>query len=322
MTGITPAGDPRFGIAKELLVRLVRSVLREETEARETEARLWRLPESAAYYTFNATSHADRQALAPLVHELRAEVAGIIEALVEREPARTRLGHRLHEAACRCELRPWRSDDTAAYSALLDNERVWAMLPEPYPGPITRSMAADLIALSNGAPERHMVRAAIWRREPVGQVRLEFESVAGPSRLGRGELLARRALLGAWSGHGSGRADDGRRLRRSPWRAARFRPGRPRARRLGRRARESGLPRRGAVCLDRGEARPDTRRADAERVAFAIRDECGRPPRAAAGSPAVPDKCLPHLLDRAQRGRQHAGGGRVAAAFGAERLIS
>ncbi len=175
MTGITPAGDPRFGIAKELLVRLVRSVLREETEARETEARLWRLPESAAYYTFNATSHADRQALAPLVHELRAEVAGIIEALVEREPARTRLGHRLHEAACRCELRPWRSDDTAAYSALLDNERVWAMLPEPYPGPITRSMAADLIALSNGAPERHMVRAAIWRREPVGQVRLEFD---------------------------------------------------------------------------------------------------------------------------------------------------
>lgn len=46
-------------------------------------------------------------------------------------------------------------------------------MPQPYPGPVTDEMAADVIALSN-VGSHHEVRAILWEGEPVGQVRWEF----------------------------------------------------------------------------------------------------------------------------------------------------
>lgn len=73
-----------------------------------------------------------------------------------------------------CTLRPWRTDDIAAFRALLDNPRVWEFLPEPYPAPLTDEVVRGLIELSNGA-EHHEVRAIEVDGEAVGQVRLAFD---------------------------------------------------------------------------------------------------------------------------------------------------
>jgi RimJ/RimL family protein N-acetyltransferase len=118
----------------------------------------------------------DRAAVEPIVHELRLEVAEIIEALVEQGPARRALAQRLRDAANRCALRPWRSGDARLLAELLDDERVWTTLPEPYPGPISRAVAADMITIANAVPKHHRVCAVHWRGQPIGQVRLEFDS--------------------------------------------------------------------------------------------------------------------------------------------------
>lgn len=70
-------------------------------------------------------------------------------------------------------LRAWTNDDLETYRALLDNPRVWRYLPEPYPAPLTSSLAADLIRVSNDA-EHHCVRAIQYHGSLVGQVRLLF----------------------------------------------------------------------------------------------------------------------------------------------------
>ena len=70
-------------------------------------------------------------------------------------------------------LRPWHEDDLDRYVALLDDPEVWQHLPEPYPDPLGRDLAAQLIALSNSA-DHHLVRAAVLNGLPVGQVRLSF----------------------------------------------------------------------------------------------------------------------------------------------------
>ncbi|MFN4158437.1 MAG: GNAT family N-acetyltransferase [Gemmobacter sp.] len=70
-------------------------------------------------------------------------------------------------------LRPWTIDDLPTFHALLDDPQVWAHLPEAYPAPLTRAMAADLIEIATNGTH-HMVRAVVLADRPVGQVRLEF----------------------------------------------------------------------------------------------------------------------------------------------------
>lgn len=70
-------------------------------------------------------------------------------------------------------LRAWTPEDADLFRGLLDDPAVWEHLPNPYPGPISRQMAADLIALSNDAGFHH-VRAVTLDGVPVGQVRLEY----------------------------------------------------------------------------------------------------------------------------------------------------
>lgn len=69
-------------------------------------------------------------------------------------------------------FRPWAAGDLAAFRAALDDPRVWAHLPEPYPAPLDDAAAAALIALATRL-ERHVVRAVVHHGQPLGQVRLE-----------------------------------------------------------------------------------------------------------------------------------------------------
>ncbi len=71
------------------------------------------------------------------------------------------------------ELRPWTQDDVERYVELLDNPQMWRYLPEDYPAPLTASVAADLIRVSNEMTH-HDVRAVEQNGEVVGQVRLLF----------------------------------------------------------------------------------------------------------------------------------------------------
>lgn len=76
-------------------------------------------------------------------------------------------------AACGLALRPWRPRDAPALASLLGDARVWTHLPEPYPGPLDPTSAAELIRIA-AAPGMHLVRAVIRDGLPIGQVRLEF----------------------------------------------------------------------------------------------------------------------------------------------------
>lgn len=69
------------------------------------------------------------------------------------------------------ELRPWRASDLDHFHALLDDPTLWRYMVEDMPTPFTRSVAADLIAISN-AGSHHDVRAILAQRVPAGQVRI------------------------------------------------------------------------------------------------------------------------------------------------------
>lgn len=71
----------------------------------------------------------------------------------------------------RYTLRLWTEQDIPAYVALLDNPKVWALMPEAYPAPLTPELAGDMIAMSSIA-SRHDVRAVETGGALIGQVRL------------------------------------------------------------------------------------------------------------------------------------------------------
>jgi RimJ/RimL family protein N-acetyltransferase len=69
------------------------------------------------------------------------------------------------------ELRPWQSRDLEQFHALLDDTALWQYMVETMPSPFTRSVAADLIAISN-VGSHHEVRAILAGGVPVGQARI------------------------------------------------------------------------------------------------------------------------------------------------------
>lgn len=70
-------------------------------------------------------------------------------------------------------LRPWRAADAARFAALLGDEAVWRHLPERYPGSLTATDAAGMIALANERGD-HDVLAIEQEGAAIGQIRLEF----------------------------------------------------------------------------------------------------------------------------------------------------
>jgi ribosomal-protein-alanine N-acetyltransferase len=71
----------------------------------------------------------------------------------------------------RCLLRPWGHKDLEQFHALLDDPTLWQYMVEEMPKPFTKSVAADLLAISNDGAH-HEVRAISTSSGPVGQVRM------------------------------------------------------------------------------------------------------------------------------------------------------
>jgi RimJ/RimL family protein N-acetyltransferase len=88
-------------------------------------------------------------------------------------------------------LRPWRRDEAALMCALLDDPAVWRYLPEPYPGPLSAQLGAELIEVA-AMQGHHEVRAVECGGVVVGQVRLLFDR-HGADRRG--------AEISYWLGH-------------------------------------------------------------------------------------------------------------------------
>lgn len=79
-------------------------------------------------------------------------------------------------------LRPWAPGDVPAFRVPLDDARVWAHLPEPYPNPLDAAGAAGLIALANRWPGQ-IVRAVVCDGVVLGQVRLDLSPGGGAAEL-------------------------------------------------------------------------------------------------------------------------------------------
>lgn len=138
--------------------------------------RLWNLPEAAAYFVFGAVTNAERQKLDPVVHDLRARAAKIINERLDRADAKQAIADSLAVARSELTLRPWHAGDASRVATFLASRRLWEGLPDERPVEVTENLADELIAISNGWSDRHLVRAIECRGQAIGQVRLQFDS--------------------------------------------------------------------------------------------------------------------------------------------------
>ncbi|WP_057794513.1 GNAT family N-acetyltransferase [Roseovarius atlanticus] len=86
-----------------------------------------------------------------------------------------------------CTFRRWRQEDLPVYRALLDDPEIWAHLPEDYPDPLDTETARTLIDISIEG-QHHDVRAIEFDGDPVGQVRLAFDTKVARDRADTAEL--------------------------------------------------------------------------------------------------------------------------------------
>jgi RimJ/RimL family protein N-acetyltransferase len=167
--------DPKDRIVVQVFDRLCRSIL-ESGDTASAAQRLWLVPDVAARFVHGVATDEDARRVAPVVHRLRRDVAHIINQRLDRTAARTAIARRIAAARAAFAFRPWRMSDATRYATLLGDQAVWDALPDEYPGAMTEPMARDLIEISNGWSERHVVYAVEWRGQAIGQVRLQFDS--------------------------------------------------------------------------------------------------------------------------------------------------
>jgi len=172
--------DPKDPVVSKVFDSLCRSILKDQRSIPLAERRLWSAPDVAARFVFGAVTDDDSRRIAPVIHRLRAEAGNLLNLRLDRSAARAALGQRLAAARAEFTFRPWRIADSARYAELLGNRTVWDSLPDEYPGELTESMARDLIEISNGWSDRHIVYAVEWRGVAIGQVRLQFDSSEFP----------------------------------------------------------------------------------------------------------------------------------------------
>ena len=168
--------EPKEPLVTDVFQHLCQSTLDECEDPIIVERRLWTVPETAAYFVFGVTTDDQRRRVAPHVHHLRAAVGELINRRLDRSVRKDLLAQRVDAARSEFLLRPWRTADARRYAALLESEAVWNALPDEYPGPLSEVMAGNLIDISNGWAERHVVFAVEWHGEAIGQARLQFDS--------------------------------------------------------------------------------------------------------------------------------------------------
>ncbi len=146
--------------------RLVDQWRASRIDQRQFSESLWRLCSSLS---LDSEQHAREVKLAQLC-TLQQRAADVL-----RDHGFTQRGELTisSEVATRYSFRPWLEDDLERFIFLLDDERMWEHLNEPYPDPLTIEHAQKLIKLSRQL-DSHEVRAVVCDGEIVGQVRLQF----------------------------------------------------------------------------------------------------------------------------------------------------
>ena len=157
------------------LVRDVMSEAKNEKPISGLDKKLWLLPKATVHYYYNVITDEEYKQVQPLVDMLRSRIVDLINELPDTIEKNRRLSERLDKASSQFRFRPWSLVDIDRYLYLLDNEEMWRYVPENYPDPLTRDIAASLIETSNNLPDRHKVHAVEFEGKPVGQARILFE---------------------------------------------------------------------------------------------------------------------------------------------------
>ena len=164
-------------VAARVFTELCRMTLDDRTIPSSTAAgRLWNLPEAATYFVFGAVTNAERQRVDSIVHALRGRAGTIINERLDRAAAKRAIAETLTVARSETTLRPWRPSDASRLARFLSSTKLWEGLPDERPANVTDQLADELIAISNGWSERHVVRAVECHGQAIGQVRLQFDS--------------------------------------------------------------------------------------------------------------------------------------------------
>jgi [ribosomal protein S5]-alanine N-acetyltransferase len=163
--------------AARVFTELCRMTLDDRTIPSATAARrLWNLPEAATYFVFGAVTKAERQKVDSIVHDLRGRAGKIINEQLDCAGAKQAIAASLASARRDFTLRSWRPSDASLLASFLSSIKLWEGLPDERPADVTEHLADELIAISNGWSERHVVSAVECRGQTIGQVRLQFDS--------------------------------------------------------------------------------------------------------------------------------------------------
>jgi RimJ/RimL family protein N-acetyltransferase len=166
-------------VAARVFAELCRMTLDDRSIPSATAARrLWNLPEAATYFVFGAVTNAERQKVDSIVHDLRGRAGKIINERLDCAAAKQAIAESLASARRDFALRPWRPTDAPLLAGFLSSTKLWEGLPDERPAIVTEQLADELIAISNGWSERHVVNALEYRGQVIGQVRLQFDSSA------------------------------------------------------------------------------------------------------------------------------------------------
>jgi RimJ/RimL family protein N-acetyltransferase len=172
--------DPAGELSAAALARLeaeaffiAQRARRNRVELQDARARLWQISESIVRELGNHCSSVTQ------IRSIRYLQRTAARYAVEQFGPSARLNQvreRSRTLISGLKLRPWRESDVPRFVELLDDPRVWAHLPENYPDPLTRDLAADLIELANTSTH-HEVFAIEHDGAAIGQVRLSFEGL-------------------------------------------------------------------------------------------------------------------------------------------------
>lgn len=143
--------------------------------------KLWLLPRSVVHYLHKVATDEEKKQVEPLLMDLRAKAASMINALPEMVDKKKTLSDRITTDSQVFKFRRWSLDDLSDFVSLLDDEDMWRLIPEDYPAPLSLDDAASLMDTSNNIVDRHTVHAVEWQGNVIGQARVLFDRSSAQS---------------------------------------------------------------------------------------------------------------------------------------------
>ncbi len=154
---------------------------RSKKPSERLDDKLWLLPRSVVHYLHNVVTDEEKKQVEPLLMDLRAKAASMINELPEMLERKKSLSERINAASEVFKFRRWSLDDLSEFVSLLDDEDMWRFIPEDYPAPLSLDDATSLMETSNNIVDRHTVHAVEWEGKVIGQARILFDPSSAQS---------------------------------------------------------------------------------------------------------------------------------------------